>query len=320
MAIPTHNCAAFLREALLSVLQQDPGRSEMQIEVIDDCSTKDDPEAVVLELGRGRVQFYRQPENVGHVRNFETCLQRSTGRIVHILHGDDRVRTGFYSRLQRPFLSDRDIGMAVCRHLYIDSRGHWIAVGPIELDSSGPLKGFLEKMAIYNRVQTPAVVVRREVYEKLGAFDRRLSYCEDWEMWVRICAHYRVWHEVEPLAEYRLHGQSSSGRHLRSVAMLPDLRRAMGIMRDVLPSGDSGDSLLRRSRACHARTAIVMARDLMRLRMWKEAAEMAGQALRMDPTPMMCCLVLHHLLQASLERLYRSPDELRESVDRRLPE
>lgn len=48
--IPTYNCAHYLREALHSVLCQDPGKDMMQIEVIDDHSTKDDPEAVVKEM------------------------------------------------------------------------------------------------------------------------------------------------------------------------------------------------------------------------------------------------------------------------------
>jgi glycosyltransferase involved in cell wall biosynthesis len=64
--IPAYNCAQFLRETLQSVLAQDPGPEIMQIEVVDDCSTRDDPEAVVAELGRGRVSFFRQPQNVGH--------------------------------------------------------------------------------------------------------------------------------------------------------------------------------------------------------------------------------------------------------------
>ena len=37
--IPTYNCARYLRETLASVLAQDPGPDQMQIEVIDDCST-----------------------------------------------------------------------------------------------------------------------------------------------------------------------------------------------------------------------------------------------------------------------------------------
>ena len=47
-----YNCAKFLKEALKSVLDQDLGREKMEIIVVDDCSTEDDPEQVVQEFGR----------------------------------------------------------------------------------------------------------------------------------------------------------------------------------------------------------------------------------------------------------------------------
>ncbi len=72
--IPTYNCANYLRETLASVLAQDLGPDFMQIMVVDDHSLKDDPEAVVRKIGNGRVEFYRQETNVGHVKNFQTCL------------------------------------------------------------------------------------------------------------------------------------------------------------------------------------------------------------------------------------------------------
>lgn len=112
--IPAYNCANYLRETLASVLAQDPGPDVMQIEVVDDCSTKDDPAAVVEELGRGRVVFYQQPKNVGNTRNYQTCLERSRGKLIHLLHGDDCVRDGFYSKMQRAF-ENPDIGASTLR-------------------------------------------------------------------------------------------------------------------------------------------------------------------------------------------------------------
>ena len=97
--IPTHNCAHYLRETLQSVLAQDPGEAIMEIIVVDDHSTKDDPEAVVKEFGQGRVQFIRQEKNIGKVKNYETGLTASRGRYIHQLHGDDLVYDGFYSEM-----------------------------------------------------------------------------------------------------------------------------------------------------------------------------------------------------------------------------
>ena len=97
--IPTYHCALFLEETLQSVLSQAESPEKMQIEVIDDHSTADNPEEIVSRIGRGRVSFFRQPENVGHTKNFATCIERAKGEIVHLLHGDDLVSAGYYKRL-----------------------------------------------------------------------------------------------------------------------------------------------------------------------------------------------------------------------------
>lgn len=214
--IPTYNCAIYLREALTSVLQQDPGPDVMQLEVIDDHSTEDDPEAVVAEVGRERITFYRQPRNVGHTANFATCLQRARGKLIHLLHGDDCVREGFYRKMARPFADHPKIGAAFCRQIFINEDSNWKGLSSLEQKQSAIFENALERLASEQRIMTPSIVVRREVYEALGGFDSRLVCSEDWEMWVRIAAHYPIWYEVEPLALYRMHTNSNTGRHIRT--------------------------------------------------------------------------------------------------------
>lgn len=235
--IPTYNCANYLRETLASVLAQDPGAEIMQIEVIDDCSTKDDPKAVVEELGQGRVQFYRQPHNVGHIRNFETCLLRSRGQLVHLLHGDDCVRDSFYSKMQEAFAKNPEIGAAFCRHICMDEQGNWDFISAIIEPRSCILSNWLERIAIKQYIHTPTMVVRREVYEKLQGFDRRIKYWgEDWEMWVRIAAHYPVWFEIEPLAVYRYNSLGSLTRQsVQTGENMQDIRTAIDICQSYLP-------------------------------------------------------------------------------------
>jgi hypothetical protein len=235
--IPTYNCASYLREALRSVLSQDPGPDVMQIEVVDDASTQDHPEAVVAELGSGRVGFFRQPQNLGHVGNFNSCLARAQGRIVHLLHGDDYVRPGFYAALSHAFEAESGVGAAFCRGIYMDDDGNWISFTPVEQSASGVLNGWLEKIASGQRIATPSIVVRREVYERLGGFDRRFSVAaEDWEMWVRIAAEYPVYYEREPLAAYRVRrpGSLTQGAEMEP-RVVRDMRRAMEIIDAYLP-------------------------------------------------------------------------------------
>ena len=135
--IPIYNCREdYLRETLGSVLRQDPGVADMQIEVLDNCSTIGDPEAVVREMGGGRIAFHRQTHNLGIGGNFNACIERARGHWVHILHGDDTVRPDFYSRARAGVTAHPEVAAALCRIIYMDEDGQW--AGLTELESRSP--------------------------------------------------------------------------------------------------------------------------------------------------------------------------------------
>jgi GT2 family glycosyltransferase len=281
--IPAHNCAHYLRVTLAGVIAQDPGLERMQIEVVDDCSS-DNPKSVVDELGAGRVGYYRQPRNVGHVRNFNTCIERARGRLVHILHGDDAVRDGFYRVMEQPFETHPEIGAAFCRYISMDEDGNWETVGKLEPDGRGILDGWLERIALGQRLQTPCMVVRRSVYEQLGGFDARLTHSEDWEMWTRIAAAFPVAYEPEPLALYRVHGGSSSGRSRSIGENVVDLRRTIEINRTHLPP-ERADEITSRALEITAVTAIRRAGRMLHAGDAAAARAQVREALKTSCSP-----------------------------------
>lgn len=234
--VPTYNNTKYLERTLKSILEQAPRTELMQIEVVDDCSTKDDPEAVVRDFGQGRVSFYRQPQNVGAIRNFNTCIERSVGQIVHILHDDDMVLPGFYNVLQEAFDKEPTIGAAFCRHILIDEEDHHLSLSPLRSSTAGVLADFLERIAVSCIVQTPAIVVRRSVYEALGGFHPELFHAGDWDMWKRIATHYPIWYEPQSLACYRKHSSSHTSSLVKSGADIANRRRAIEISQFYLPN------------------------------------------------------------------------------------
>jgi glycosyltransferase involved in cell wall biosynthesis len=208
--IPTHNCAHYLKETLISVLQQYPGEDKMEIIVIDDYSTLDDPESVVKQYGQGCVQFIRQKQNVGKVKNYETGLQASKGIYIHQLHGDDKVRPGFYATMEELLKKYPDAGAAFSRTIYIDHQGRWTGLTGMVENTEGIVPNMLERLYIEQLIQTPSMVVKREVYVNIGCFDRRLNCMEDREMWIRIANSYPIINCNEVLAEYRSHSANAT--------------------------------------------------------------------------------------------------------------
>ena len=100
--IPTYKARAdYLEETLKSVLQQDPGPAQMQIELVDDCSPDGAPVELVRRIAGDRIAVHREPANNGLAGIWNRCIERARGEWVHILHQDDIVLPGFYEHLCR---------------------------------------------------------------------------------------------------------------------------------------------------------------------------------------------------------------------------
>lgn len=223
--IPAYNCSVFLADAIQSVLGQGFGTDVMQIEVVDDCSTDADVEALVKKIGKGRITYFKQAKNVGSLRNFETCINRAKGHYVHLLHGDDRVKPGFYHHIGALFNKYPEAGAAFCAWNNIDEENNILHRSLIEIGKPSLLIDWLPKLAEHTRIQYVAIAVKREAYEKLGSF-YGVTYGEDWEMWARIAKDYPIAYTPELLAEYREHINSISshsfitGKNIRDIAQV----------------------------------------------------------------------------------------------------
>jgi hypothetical protein len=267
--LPTYNGDPRLVAALESVLAQAPGPDVMQIEVVDDRSSRGDPGALVERVGGGRVTYFQQPTNVGHSANFNTCIRRARGEIVHILHDDDAVRPGFYARLETALRARPQVGAAFTRSVYADADGHWRSFSPVERQTPGIVEDWLFRIASGQRVTTPSVVVRRSTYEAIGGFDQSVSTGgEDWEMWVRIATRFPVWFEPEPLAVYRMNRKGSlTGTAQGSIDLSRDMLHVTNVLASSLGrhlDAERASTAIGRARALYAGWAIDAARDLSR--------------------------------------------------------
>lgn len=231
--VPTYNCAHLLGAALDSVVGQDPGPDRMQIVVVDDCSA-DNPEKIV-ERYAGRVEFVRHDANVGAIANFNACIERATGELVHILHGDDTVHAGFYPALEAAFDDDQVIA-ATTRVDVVDERGHVAKTTRSERDGSGRWADALDVLAVSNRIFAPALVARRRAYVQVGGFRADLPHAADWEMWTRLAAHGPIWFEDQVLASYRVHAGQDTGSRMLNGDNIVERRRAIELVSAHVPA------------------------------------------------------------------------------------
>jgi glycosyltransferase involved in cell wall biosynthesis len=237
--IPTYNRLTYLEEALRSALQQDPGPEEMQIAVVDNCSTTVDTEAFIRKIAGDRVEFYRNPQNVGTYLNCDQCITHARGHWVHVLHDDDAVLPGFYATLATAIQSHPEVSAAFCRHAFIDPQGNRTFTMWLERETAGVFDpgDWLTRLATCNRIQFPAIVVKRDAYQQAGGFvAESYGIASDWEMWVRLAAAgRRFWYEPQILALYRQHGAAGSAAHVQKGFQTADARRAIEVFSNYFP-------------------------------------------------------------------------------------
>jgi hypothetical protein len=153
------------------------------------------------------------------------------------------VNNGFYDEIEQLFLKYPEAGAAYTGFWHFNEKEGWRYPNETILSESGIINNWLSIIATGQKLQPPAMVVKRSVYEKLGGFFG-VHYGEDWEMWVRIAAHYPVAHSPERLAQYRIHNNNISSRYFLSGQHIKDIAFVIKTIQQYLPT-DQKKALMR---------------------------------------------------------------------------
>ncbi len=289
----------YLKEVVESVLVQFSPTDKVQIEIVDDCSTRIDVQQLIAEMGWDQVTYSRQPHNLGLIDNWNDCIARSRGKWVHLLHQDDKVLPGFYQSLYSALSQDayRSVGAAFCQHYFIDQNSQPFSASGLEQSVPGILENWIEKIAVYQRIQFAAIAVKREVYETLGGFNHAAESAADWEMWKRIAAYYPVWYEPQVLACFRLHNFSESSRLISSGKNIDDTFKSILISHEYLP-GEWADYLSEMAKEHYALYAFNAASQMLESRSFDAALAQIKAGLRCSRSPIVMNDLMALLLQS----------------------
>lgn len=203
VVIPTRGRSGYLRFALRSVLWQRD--VEMEVIVVDDASS-DDTSEVVIGLGDPRIRLIRRekPGGVSAARN--NGAEKATGTWLAFLDDDDVWAP---DKLVRQLRAATAAGRtwAYTGWVTVDDELRILAGRP-------PLPPEQVARLLYRSNAIPTggsnVIMERETFERVGAFDRQLANGEDWEMWIRLAGEGLPAWVPEPLMAYRIHPGNAS--------------------------------------------------------------------------------------------------------------
>ena len=200
--IPSYNNAKYLREAVGSALKQT--YKNIEVIIIDDGSTDNSRE--VAESFRDPRIIYLWQENEGPAGARNKGIEKTKGEYVAFLDSDDLWEKDKLKKQLDFMEKNPETGMlgTASREMTDDGKIRGREVFPEE-------NKILQKILIrYNPFIQSSVMARREVFKRVGLYDRRFRESEDYELWLRIAADYKIGNLKEPLTikRYKREGLS----------------------------------------------------------------------------------------------------------------
>jgi glycosyltransferase involved in cell wall biosynthesis len=207
--VPVYNGAAYVRAAVLSVLQQT--YPHVEVVVVNDGSP-DDSEQVIADLLRDpRVTYFKQRNRgVAGARNAGIAAAR--GDFIAFLDQDDLWLPDKLERQMRCFAQHPEVALVHGNVRFIDATGarlteredRWDADARQAVGHCFPL------LFSKNRLAMLTVCMRRAAFDATGPFREDVPGVDDYEYWLRLSRRHGFAHVDHPVALYRLHGSNES--------------------------------------------------------------------------------------------------------------
>lgn len=199
VVIPTYNLARFLPEAVASARAQ--VWPDLEIIVVDDGSTDDTPEVLERLAREGELRCIRQ-ENAGASAARNRGIHEARKSWVAFLDADDFWLAG---KLEAQFEALE--GKPSAAFSYTDERKRFVDGTEADHPCRAKERPLLPQMLAGNMFATPTMLVRRDCFDTVGLFDTRLRTGEDWDMWMRLAAHFECVRVARPLTTVRMAGR-----------------------------------------------------------------------------------------------------------------
>ena len=195
--IPSYNCLAYLPKAINSIFEQD--RSDVEIIIVNDNSS--DETAQYLECLSQQEACVKviTTSGLGASGARNTAIEQAEGTYIAFLDADDYWYHGKLSAQLALHEANPTVAMSFTNYDHtneqyqyiVDCFGYWNQFTGVT-SSSHCIKQPLAQVLAHNVVGTSTVMVKASVFETVGLFDVDMSYCEDWQLWLKICEHFEV--------------------------------------------------------------------------------------------------------------------------------
>lgn len=218
-AIPVHNGGKFLAAAIRSALAQD--RPFDEVIIVDDASTDNSKSIIQSAEFFGRVTYYYNPVATGFVDAWNRAAKFASGDFVTILHQDDLLHPSYLKVIEAALDRYPHVQHLYTSCFYIDADGVVVDRPPYphnfepQLYSGNEyaaryLQGVVANQHIY---RCPGVTTSRRLMTEQCVYRKEAGHIADDDFFYRIGEYTDVVGISMPLASFREHSASETGKH-----------------------------------------------------------------------------------------------------------
>jgi glycosyltransferase involved in cell wall biosynthesis len=214
-----YNHERFLEEALDSVRHQT--YAHVEILVVDDASTDTSRQRLqAYAAAHPQIRLLLLEQNLGNCRAFNHAFAQARGAFIIDFATDDVMLPGRVAAQVQAFSClGPDYGVVFTDAELIDEASHSLGYF-YKRDAAGRPWPQVAQGDVYAQVlerffiSSPTLMIRRQVFEKLGGYDETLAY-EDFDLMVRAARDFKFYFLDQPLTRRRLHPQQLSKKWYR---------------------------------------------------------------------------------------------------------
>ncbi len=205
VVIPTFNRAHLLSRAVESVLDQ--SRSATEIIVVDDGST-DETGALMAGRFPGCQYIFQENSGVSSARNLG--IKAARGEWIALLDSDDEWLPNKLKNQEKLIVEQPYLRLCHTEEIWIRNDRRVNAMKK-HAKSGGDI---FQRCLPHCVISPSSVLIQRSLLFEVGLFDELLPVCEDYDLWLRICARYPVGYVEKPqIIKYGGHEDQLSRRY-----------------------------------------------------------------------------------------------------------
>ena len=211
VVIPVYNRETTVGRAAASVLNQ--SYTNLELIIVDDCSN-DNSLQVIHEFQDKRIIVITSEQNSGANAARNKGILAAKGQYVAFQDSDDEwVKDKL--KIQMQDMINRDLSASFCAHCLIDGRIKRIVPDDYE-DKLKYENELMNVLADCNVVSTQTLIVKRDVFDKIGYFDEEMPRLQDYEFVIRLAQKEKIGYIACPLVLV-YHSQISISTNLEAL-------------------------------------------------------------------------------------------------------